>query len=121
MRIEKCRAACGQLVDMWRLRQWMPTQVPDPVVLVIDGDEEDVGLLLRSTRAAETKREQAKDRAESNHEQTRCFISAVWIGELASTSLAIRPQLSDVPRPGCEFRRDPIRSQTIPQPACRRL
>ena len=39
--------ASGQPVDVRGLDQWVASQVADPVILVIDGDEEDVGLLGR--------------------------------------------------------------------------
>jgi hypothetical protein len=39
MGVEKCRAARGELIKVRRLRQGMPTEVTNPVVLIIDGDE----------------------------------------------------------------------------------
>ena len=40
-------ATGGQSVDIRGLGQWVTSKVADPVILVVDGDEEDVGLLCR--------------------------------------------------------------------------
>ena len=40
-------ATGGQPVDVGGLGQRVASQVADPVILVVDGDEEDVGLLGR--------------------------------------------------------------------------
>ncbi len=42
MGVEKAGAARGQPIQMRRLRQGVAAQVADPVVLVVDGDEQDV-------------------------------------------------------------------------------
>ncbi len=47
MRIEERRATFGQRIEVRRLGQRMATQVTDPVVLVVDGDEDDVGPFSR--------------------------------------------------------------------------
>lgn len=42
--VEKGAAFC-EGIDVGRLRIWMSIQAPDPVILIIDGDEEDIRLL----------------------------------------------------------------------------
>lgn len=58
MRIEKGGAACSELVDVGRLGHGMPPKVADPVVLVIDGDEENVGPLSAKSRYNEQARDE---------------------------------------------------------------
>ncbi len=57
MRIEKRGAACRELVDVWCLGHRVSTEVANPVVLVIDGDEENV----RSLCGKSGSNEQAGD------------------------------------------------------------
>ena len=51
MRVEKGGAACGELVDVWRLCHRVSPEVANPVVLVIDGDEENVRSLCGKSRS----------------------------------------------------------------------
>ena len=46
MSIKKAGAACRQLVKMRSFREGMPTHMTNPVILVINGDEQNVGPLL---------------------------------------------------------------------------
>jgi len=50
MRVGKQRAAGGQTINMGRLHLRMTFQAADPVVLIVDGDEQDIGLLRRQRR-----------------------------------------------------------------------
>jgi len=45
MRVGEGGSAGGQLVDMRSLDHRVATKIADPVVLVVNGDEENVGLL----------------------------------------------------------------------------
>lgn len=51
MRIEKNRAATGQPVHVRCLGQWMTAEGAYPVVLIIDGDENNMGAIGRCRRA----------------------------------------------------------------------
>ena len=42
MGLFKEHATFGQCIYVWCLRLWMPSEATDPVVEVIDGDEQDV-------------------------------------------------------------------------------
>lgn len=42
MRVEKGGSARGQAVEVRCFRQRMPAQVADPVVLIVNGNEQDV-------------------------------------------------------------------------------
>jgi hypothetical protein len=44
VRIGEERAACREFVEVGSLRLWRSAHAPDPVVLVVDGKHEDVGL-----------------------------------------------------------------------------
>ena len=44
MRIREGGAACHEAVDVGRLRLWMTAEVARPVVQVIDGNEQNIGL-----------------------------------------------------------------------------
>ncbi len=44
MGVRKSCSSGGQLVDVWGLCHWMPSQVTDPVVLIVNGDEQYVRL-----------------------------------------------------------------------------
>ena len=45
MGIGKARAALGQPIDVGRLHHRMPAEVADPIVLIINGDHQDIGFL----------------------------------------------------------------------------
>jgi hypothetical protein len=45
MRVEKQRPARGKLIEVRRLHLRVPTHAPDPVIQVIDGNEQDVWFL----------------------------------------------------------------------------
>jgi len=51
VRVHEGRAAAGELVKVRRLGHGMPPQRPDPTILIINGDEENVWLALRSLTA----------------------------------------------------------------------
>ena len=44
MGVEEGGAAGGEAVEVWGLGERMSAQMPDPVVLIVDGDEHDVRL-----------------------------------------------------------------------------
>ena len=44
MGVRKSCSSGGQIVDVWGLCHWMPSQVTDPVVLIVNGDEQYVRL-----------------------------------------------------------------------------
>lgn len=44
MRVGEERAALGEPVNVRRLHLRMPAEAADPVVLIINGEEEDIGL-----------------------------------------------------------------------------
>ena len=45
MGIGKERSASSKLVDVRRLNQWMPIHTANPIVLIINSDEENIGLM----------------------------------------------------------------------------
>ena len=46
MGIGKARAALSQPIDVGRLHHRMPAEVADPIVLIINGDHQDIGFLI---------------------------------------------------------------------------
>ncbi len=45
MSIGKCHSAGNKPVDIGRFCLWVPSQMTDPVIQIIDGDEENIGFL----------------------------------------------------------------------------
>ena len=70
---ESC-ATCSQAVDVGRFRLRVPAEVADPVVLVIDGDEEDVGFFGGVEEAA--AEESAPEVAEARDATVRAMEDA---------------------------------------------
>ncbi len=61
MRIQERGTACRQLVDVGRLGHRMPTDMADPVILVVDGDEKNVRLVSSRKREAESQKAEGND------------------------------------------------------------
>lgn len=51
MSVEKGRTAGSKAVEIRGLHQWMAAQWPDPVVLIINGDKENIWLCHLSLNA----------------------------------------------------------------------
>ena len=60
------RAARGEAVHVRRLHLRMPSETADPVVLIVNGEEEDVGLRRGGGRAAQNAKECEKSDEEAN-------------------------------------------------------
>ena len=59
--VQERGAARREPVDVWRAGQWMAAEVADPVVLIIDGDEEHIGFWCGETRS---RRQSGENQAE---------------------------------------------------------
>ena len=55
MCIRKRRPTLGERVDERRLHHRMPAEITNPVILVIDGNKEDVGLFIRRVKCERQK------------------------------------------------------------------
>ena len=53
--VQKRRPAGREAIKMGRLRHGVAAEVPDPVILVVDGDKEDVGFLHRRRGGGESE------------------------------------------------------------------
>jgi hypothetical protein len=50
MGVQKGGATLGESVDMRGLRKGVPAKVADPIVLVVDGNEQDIGPWIGAER-----------------------------------------------------------------------
>lgn len=77
MGVEKRGAAHGEPVQVWGLHHRMPAEMADPVILIVDGDEEDVWLLRLGRMHRDEKKCEKESRAAVDF-QAR--LGAVWNG-----------------------------------------
>ena len=48
----------GQPVNVWRVGQWVAVEAPDPVILIVDGDKQNVRFFRRP--CLDARRQQIK-------------------------------------------------------------
>lgn len=64
MRVGESRSRFGEGIDVRSLHIGMPSEIANPIVLIVDRDHKDVGLLRRGGKRSE-KRENSEEMQET--------------------------------------------------------
>lgn len=89
MRIGEESAASGQAVNIWRLGLWVASEAARPIIKIIDGDEQDIGLL----GPHDGKRDQREDQSENFHAYESTSEYPHWSRAIFWTGVFPRGQL----------------------------
>ena len=106
--IEEIDPSSGQSVDVRGLSLWVSVHRPDPVVEIIDGDEEDVGLFGGLGRRSRRLREKQGEQSDEQTSEGRCRRHGI---ETGVTKLARRAvlRIRTARRAGSKVHRDGAR------------